>query len=145
MNPGEESGVPIIKEAMKKGLSYNDTVIIDCPPGSACSVMESVSFADYCVLVVEPTVFGLHNFKMVYELTSLLKKPCCVVINKANKSYTPLENFCEEHKIPIMLSISYSDEFATWGANAQIAAENSEGIRNMFRSLIDMIKEEVQG
>ena len=31
---------------------------IDCPPGSACVVMESIKDADYCILVAEPTLFG---------------------------------------------------------------------------------------
>lgn len=48
--------------------------IIDCPPGSACSVMESVMDADYCLLVAEPTAFGFHNFRMVHELVTLLEK-----------------------------------------------------------------------
>ncbi len=39
LNPGEASGVPVIKEALKQA---EGTTIIDCPPGSACSVMESV-------------------------------------------------------------------------------------------------------
>lgn len=71
LNPGEATGVPIIREALK--LAEGMT-IIDCPPGSACSVMESVMDADYCLLVAEPTAFGFHNFRMVHELVTLLKK-----------------------------------------------------------------------
>lgn len=33
-----------------------DHVVIDCPPGSACSVMENIKDADYCLLVAEPTI-----------------------------------------------------------------------------------------
>ena len=71
LNSGEATGVPIIREALK--LAEGMT-IIDCPPGSACSVMESVMDADYCLLVAEPTAFGFHNFRMVHELVTLLKK-----------------------------------------------------------------------
>lgn len=71
LNPGEATGVPIIREALK--LAEGMT-IIDCPPGSACSVMESVMDADYCLLVAEPTAFGFHNFRMVHELVTLLEK-----------------------------------------------------------------------
>lgn len=39
MNTGEESGVPIIRELLKE-LPCK-TNVIDCPPGSACTVMES--------------------------------------------------------------------------------------------------------
>ena len=62
LNIGESSGVPIIKELLE--FDYNDyDTFIDCPPGSACTVMESIKDVDYCVIVVEPTLFGLHNMR----------------------------------------------------------------------------------
>ena len=64
--------------------------------------MESVMDADFCVLVAEPTAFGFHNFQMVYELVSLLGKPCGVVINKQDAPYEPLEQFCREQGLPIL-------------------------------------------
>ena len=30
--------------------------------------MESIKDADSCILVAEPTLFGVHNLCMVYEL-----------------------------------------------------------------------------
>lgn len=65
LNPGEATGVPVIRQALKKGEGLT---VIDCPPGSACSVMESVMEADYCVLVAEPTAFGFHNCKLSNNL-----------------------------------------------------------------------------
>lgn len=44
--------------------------------------MESIKDADYCVLVAEPTLFGVHNLNMVYELVNLFNKPFGVVLNK---------------------------------------------------------------
>ena len=82
LNLGEASAVPVIKKALQKGNSKEKNIIIDCPPGSACSVMESIEDADYCLLVAEPTAFGFHNFCMVHELAGILGKPCGVVINK---------------------------------------------------------------
>ena len=41
LNTGEASGVPIIRR-MLDSISEEDTFIIDCPPGSACVVMESI-------------------------------------------------------------------------------------------------------
>lgn len=64
LNTGEASGIPIIKELLKKNAAETTLpVFIDCPPGSACSVMESIKDADYCILVAEPTVFGVHNLQ----------------------------------------------------------------------------------
>ena len=57
LNPGEASGFPVIREALNQAEGLT---IIDGPPGSACSVMECVMDADFCVLVAEPTAFGFH-------------------------------------------------------------------------------------
>ena len=45
LNTGEASGVGVIKAALKHSEGFT---VIDCPPGSACSVMESIEDADYC-------------------------------------------------------------------------------------------------
>ena len=79
--------MPLLRQALSRaeGLS-----VIDCPPGSACSVMESIMDADYCLLVAEPTAFGFHNFQMVHELAALLGKPYGVVVNKRAGEYAPI-------------------------------------------------------
>jgi len=46
-------------------------IFIDCPPGSSCTVMESIRDADFCILVAGPTVFGVHNLGMVYVILNL--------------------------------------------------------------------------
>ena len=133
LDPGEASGIPIIQEALRSGTG--DPVVIDCPPGSACSVNESVSDADFCILVAEPTAFGFHNFKMVHELVSLLHKPCGVVINKMDAPYGPLEDFCREQSIPVLLRIPYDPRMAGACAAGTIAGEESGEIHTMFRTL----------
>ena len=141
MNPGEESGVNLIREALRQGFGAAEDVIIDCPPGSACAVMESVSMSDYCVLVAEPTAFGLHNFRMVYRLAEIMGKPCCAVINKEGEPYAPLDDFCREHDIPIALRIPYSDKLASLGAEAKIASEEDSECREMFSGLLSYLRE----
>lgn len=136
LNPGEPNGVPVVHEALKhaEGLT-----VLDCPPGSACLVMEVVMDADYCVLVVEPTAFGFHNFRMVHELTTLLGKPGGVVINKQTTPYEPFEAFCSEHDLPILDRIPYSGELAKRIANNEIVAETMTAENLRFRTLLDKI------
>ena len=133
LNPGEATGVPIIREALK--LAEGMT-IIDCPPGSACSVMESVMDADYCLLVAEPTAFGFHNFQMVHELVTLLGKKCGVVINKQDTPYEPLEQFCKEKDLPVLARIPYDPRIAALSADGQIAAATDEKMRCLFEELL---------
>ena len=143
MKMGEVSAVPVIQAALDAGMQ-GENVIIDCPPGSGCSVMECVSESDYCVLVAEPTAFGFHNFKMVYELVHLLGKPCGIVINKEDIPYEPLEDFCKAEGIEILMRIPFREDLAQMGANGEIASERDAETRKAFRALLDTVKKGVE-
>lgn len=141
MNAGEASGIPIIRSALKQADC--PTTIIDCPPGSACGVMECVSAADYCVLVTEPTAFGFHNFRMVHELVTLLGKPCGVVLNKADGSYPPLEQFCAERNLRILESIPYDPEIAALLSQGQLLSSHSPQLNRQFLNILSGIEGDV--
>ena len=136
LNLGEASGVPVIREALKQA---DGLTIIDCPPGSACSVMESAMDADYCILTAEPTAFGFHNFKMVHELVTLLGKRCGVIINKETERYEPLEAFCQKTDTPVLARIPYSPVIAGHVAKGEIIAEQLPEERERFRSILKQI------
>ena len=144
LNPGEASGVPVIHEALAMADDARGPVVIDCPPGSACSVMESVEGADRCILVAEPTAFGFHNFCMVYELASLLKKPCSVIINKMEAPYEPLENFCREHELPVLARIPFDYRTAELAAEGELLYEKSPEMKALFDGLWEKIGGEAQ-
>lgn len=144
LNLGEASAVPVIRAALAEGLTGERHTVIDCPPGSGCPVLESVSASDYCVLVAEPTAFGLHNLQMVVEMVKLLKKPCGIVINKMEYPYEPLEDFCRQSGIPVLCRIPYSETLARLNAAAQIAYEHDESTRMLFDTLFKRIEAEVK-
>lgn len=139
MNMGEESGVPIIRELLKD-LPCKDN-IIDCPPGSACTAMESIKEADYCVIVAEPSIFGVHNFQMVYELVKILKKPFGVVINKVTDQDNPMEDLCRKLRLPVLERIPFDRDIAAHNAAGNIAYETSEKAREIFDRLYAKISE----
>ena len=142
LNTGEVSGVPVIKALLEKLDGISDT-IIDCPPGSACVVMESIKKADYCILVAEPTLFGVHNFQMVYELVKQFKKPFGAVLNKCIDGENPAENFCIENRIPILAKFPYNDELAKINSSGLIAARENVKFAEQFRQLLSAVKEAV--
>ncbi len=142
LNTGEVSGVPVIKALLEKLDGISDT-IIDCPPGSACVVMESIKKADYCILVAEPTLFGVHNFQMVYELVKQFKKPFGAVLNKCIDGENPAENFCIENSIPILSKFPYNDELAKINSSGLIAARENVEFAEQFRQLLSAVKEAV--
>jgi MinD superfamily P-loop ATPase len=141
LNTGEVSGVPIIKGLMNK-LPKDGDIVIDCPPGSACIVMESIREADYCVLVAEPTLFGVHNLSMVYDLVSLFDKPFGVVLNKCLPGKNPAEQFCVEHQIKILATIFYDEELGRLNSNGHIVAREDKRYRELFERLLEELRKE---
>ncbi|HOJ12824.1 MAG TPA: ATP-binding protein [Clostridiales bacterium] len=145
LNTGEASGIPIIKKLLAENKrDSNKLTFIDCPPGSACIVMESIKDADYCILVAEPTLFGVHNLNMVYELVKLFNKPLGVVLNKCLEGENPAEKFCLERNIKILGRIPFDNELGMLNSNAEIAARESKKYNALFSSLLETVKKEVQ-
>lgn len=136
LDPGEATGVPLIRQALGRAEELS---VIDCPPGSACSVMESIMDADYCLLVAEPTAFGFHNFQMVHELAALLGKPCGVVVNKQAGEYAPLEEYCQANGLPILERFDYDPALGALLADNLIAAAQLPEYRSRFEALLGKI------
>lgn len=142
LNIGEVSGIPIIKELLQDDNNNSEITIIDCPPGSACIVMESIKDADYCILVAEPTLFGCHNLKMVHELVNVFDKKYGVILNKCVEGVNPAEVYCNENEIKILGKIMFDPELGLINSQGLIATRISEKYKGFFRQLLsDIIKQ----
>ena len=140
LNIGEASGVPIIKKLLHDIPA--GTTFIDCPPGSACIVMESVKDADYCIFVAEPTLFGVHNLNIVYELVRLFGKPHGVVINKCLEGENPAEKYCLEKGLEVLARIPFDKELGSLNSDGRIAAREKAEYREIFASLLQRVSKE---
>ena len=145
LNTGEATGIPIIKKLLAaNNLQEDRQTFIDCPPGSACIVMESIKDADYCILVAEPTLFGVHNLNMVYELVKLFDRPFGVVLNKCLDEENPAEKFCLEKGIKILGRIPFDNELGTLNSNAELVVSKSKEYRELFSALLNTVIKEVR-
>jgi MinD superfamily P-loop ATPase len=144
MNTGEASGIPIIKKILEYIKDKSGYIFIDCPPGSACIVMESIKDADYCILVAEPTIFGAHNLEMVYELVRIFNKPCGVVLNKCTEGNNPSKEFCKENNIEILIQIPFDTGLGELNSNGKIAVREDYKNNELFYSLLTKVKEAVE-
>ncbi|PKK95662.1 MAG: ATPase [Tenericutes bacterium HGW-Tenericutes-5] len=137
MNIKEETGVKIIDEIIEISKDILEDVVIDCPPGNGCSVMGSIKNADYCLLVAEPTIFGLHNLKMVYELTQVFEKKVGIVINKASQ-HKIINDFAESENIEVLLEVPFDKELGLINSNGEIAAKDMK-YKHFFEKLADKL------
>ena len=145
LNTGQASGSLIINNLLNDIREASEAMtFIDCPPGSACSVMDSIKDADYCILVAEPSLFGVHNLNMVYELVNLFNKPFGVVLNKTLEEENPAEKFCLDRKIKILGEIPFDHELGNLNSNGEIAVRKSKKYKKIFSDLLDSVIKEVQ-
>jgi MinD superfamily P-loop ATPase len=136
---GNPMAVPVIK-AVKQKIDKSKNVIIDSPPGTSCSFVETVRDSDFCVLVTEPTPFGLHDLKIAVQVLRRIKVPFGVVVNRACIGDTKVYDYCAREDIRILLEVPY---------DRRIAELYSEGIpfsikmpewKDKFQMLCDKIK-----
>lgn len=144
LNTGEASGIPIIKRLLAKNESAEENIFIDCPPGSACIVMDSIKDADFCVLVAEPTIFGTHNLNMVYELVKIFNKSFGVILNKCIEGENPSEKFCIKKGINILGKIPYDNELGKLNSNGKIVAREHQKYFDLFYRIYKNIAKELK-
>lgn len=111
LNVGEAMAVPLIK-AVKAEINPSKNVVIDAPPGTACSLVSSVHKTDYCILVTEPTPFGLHDLKITVQVLKNLGVPMGVIINRAEVGDKKVYDYCKQENIPILMEIPFSKKIA---------------------------------
>jgi len=104
LNIGEPMASPIIRKA-KERIQKNKIAILDAPPGTACPVIETVKGSDFCMLVTEPTPFGLNDLELAVGMLEKLGIPKGVVINKADIGDRGIWDYCKSKNIPILMEI----------------------------------------
>ncbi|MEA1904949.1 MAG: ATP-binding protein, partial [Candidatus Hadarchaeota archaeon] len=111
LNTGEILS-PLLIRAVKSKADENKIVIIDAPPGNACSAVAAVDDTDFCLLVTEPTPFGLHDLKYSVRMVNEMNIPHAVIVNRAGIGDDRVERYCEKEGIPILMFIPNRREIA---------------------------------
>ncbi len=65
--------------AEERGL---ELILTDGPPGIGCPVIAAIGGATALVIVVEPTVSGIHDMERVVDLAAHFRVPGMVIVNK---------------------------------------------------------------
>jgi MinD superfamily P-loop ATPase len=85
-------------------------LLVDGPPGIGCPVIAASSGADAALLVVEPTVSGVHDLERVLATTTHFQVPAVVAINKADLNRAraaEIVRFCTSREVPVAGEIPY--------------------------------------
>ena len=76
---------------------------------------------------------------MVYELVTLLRKPCGLVITKAEGPWPPLEDFCARAGLEVLLRLPYRRHLAELTARGELACLQDGGSADAFRALAERL------
>jgi len=139
---GEPKATPIIRR-VKKEIQPDVINILDGGPGTGCAVMETVRDTDYCVLVTEPTPFGLHDLGMAMGMVRELGIPRGVVINKYVRGGGGVDAFCIDNHIPVLMRIPYHRDYAELYSRGRNLVEEHPEWKERFLRLFQAIEREI--
>jgi MinD superfamily P-loop ATPase len=136
---GEAMPVPVIR-AVKTLADTSITVVIDAPPGTGCPVVEAVRGSDFCLLVTEPTPFGLHDLTLAVELMREMAIPCGVIINRDGLGDDGVDRYCAEQGLPVLMRIPFDRRIAELYCRGLTLAEGLPEWEPRFRALFEKMQ-----
>jgi MinD superfamily P-loop ATPase len=107
---GQENSGKLVTLVKQQGRlqaldSGADLLIVDGPPGIGCPVISASAGADLALLVVEPTVSGIHDLERILGTTDHFGVPAIVCINKADLNQAradEIAGFCAAQGIEVV-------------------------------------------
>jgi MinD superfamily P-loop ATPase len=136
---GQAMSPPIIR-AVKNQMDSAKIIIIDAPPGTSCPVIEAVKGSDACLLVTEPTPFGLNDLRLAVETLRELHIPFGVVINRSDIGDDQVQDYCDKENIPILMTIPMARNIAVAYSEGYTIVETQPAYRNKFLELFEAVK-----
>ena len=143
LKPTEPTAVRIVRESMNS-LDPNLDAVIDAAPGTACAVQDTIGEADFCLLVTEPTPFGLHDLCMAADLVKELDVPAAVVINRSSHRDPLIEDACRERGLPILLKIPFDRRIAEAYSQSMPIVDAFPEYREKFVGVYEEIQQRVK-
>jgi len=136
---GEARTTPLIRAVRERASP--GIAIVDCPPGTSCSLVEAVRGTDFCLLVTEPTPFGLYDLDLALKVLAKMEIPRGVLVNKGGIGDSKVYEYLERRKIALLMEIPMSREIAELYSRGLILAEEIPAWRERFAALAEAIGE----
>jgi MinD superfamily P-loop ATPase len=132
-----------IQSELEKSMERNSIVIIDCPPGNSCSVVMAVKCSDFCILVTEPTPFGLNDLIISIDVLRSLKIPFGVIVNRFGIGNDEVFKHCRSNNIKILAKIPNDIEIAKYYSKGLSLIDFDLKWKDKFINIISKIEKEI--
>jgi len=144
LNVGQPMATPIIRQLKRRARGFDASVVLDAPPGTSCPVVETMRGSDFCLLVTEPTPFGLHDLKLAVEVARELDIPMGVVVNRDGIGDARVDEYCAAEGIPILMRIPFDRHIAeAYSEGVPLVGampEYGERFRKLYRRIEESVK-----
>ncbi len=137
---GQAMPTPVLRETKKQAEGHSYT-IYDAPPGTSCTMVETIEDADYVVLVTEPTAFGLNDLELAYQAVKQLDKPCGIVINRSDLGDQSVLDFAADQEIDILMEIPFDKHIARAYSEGKILIKEMPQYKDQFLRMAERIKQ----
>ena len=126
-----------------------DLLIVDGPPGIGCPVISASAGAHMALLVVEPTVSGIHDLQRALGTVDHFGVPALVCINKADlnpERVASIEAFCAEEQIDVIGRVPFDTVVTEAMVQAQpvTAYRPDVGVSAALRSMWSRLREKLE-
>lgn len=110
--PNSGKLVTLVKQQARQKMleSGSSLMMVDGPPGIGCPVISTLSGADLAILVVEPTLSGIHDLERIMETVRHFGVKPQVVVNKADLNTKRCEEimlYCQAQDIQVLGKIPF--------------------------------------
>ncbi len=151
-NLGENSGklVSLIREKARNLAKKigSELVIIDGSPGIGCPVIASITGANFCVVVTEPSLSALHDAERVIRLTEHFRIKAGLVINKydLNPELTQkIQDWAQKEEVAILGKIKFKESVIKAMLELKTVIEfPDQEIKSTFYEIASKIKERLE-
>jgi MinD superfamily P-loop ATPase len=123
-----------VKEYTGDGIN-----ILDSPPGTSCPVVETVKDSDLCVLVTDPTPFGINDLKLSVDMARETGIEPVILVNRAEYMDNALKEYCKKEQLDIIGEIPDERKIAESYSRGELAVEKFPEIRKLFENIADKI------
>ncbi len=143
LKPGSMRTVSV-QSALDKSILKDELVVIDSPPGTSCAMVFAVKDCDYCILVTEPTPYGLNDLQLSVDVLKDMNKPFGVIINRDGIGDGEVENYCNKNYIQILAKIPNDREIAKYYSRGDSLIDYDSSWKEKFENVLKGIEKELQ-
>lgn len=123
-----------VKSYVGKGIN-----ILDSSPGTACPVVETVKDVDLCVLVTDPTPFGINDLKLAVDMSRQLGQEPVVAVNRADYRDNNLKEYLSREELRLVAEIPDDRKIAETYSTGDLVIEKLPQYKKLFEEIADEI------